>query len=147
LPSQKPSVLHEAAPMSIHVFFGSAAPLATFVHVPIEPSSAHDLQRSVQALPQQTPSTQNPDEHSLLSLAHGSPFGFRPQVPLMQTAGAAQSPSLSHELRQAPVPHRNGKHEVAPGVTHVPAPSQVALAVEVVVPAGHVAGAHDEPIG
>src|SRR6185436_3127578 len=66
LPSQKPSVLQEAGPMSAQVFLGSASPLATLVHVPIDPSSEHDLHFSVQALPQQMPCTQNPDEHSLL---------------------------------------------------------------------------------
>lgn len=132
--------------MSAHVALGSAAPLATLVHVPIDPSSVQDLHFSVHALPQQTPCTQKPDEHSLLSLAQGRPFGFRPQVPLMHTAGAAQSMSLVHELLQAPTPHKNGKHDVAPGVRHVPAPSQVEAAVDVVVPAGHVGSSHDDPI-
>lgn len=147
LPSQNPSVLHDAGPMSAHMFFGSASPLATLVHVPIDPSSAHDLHRSVHALPQHTPCTQKPDAHSLLSLAQGRPFGLRPQLPLMHTAGVAQSASLVHELLHAPTPHRNGKHEVAAGFTQVPAPSQVDVAVEVVVATGQVGSAHDVPIG
>jgi hypothetical protein len=132
--------------MSAQVFLGSAAPLATLVHVPIAPSSVQDLHFSVHALPQQTPCTQNPDEHSLLSFAQGRPFGLRPQVPLMHTAGAAQSPSPVHELLHAPMPHRNGKHDVAPGVTQVPAPSQVEAAIDVVVAAGQVGSAHDDPM-
>jgi hypothetical protein len=125
---------------------GSGAPLVTLLHVPIDPSNEHDLHFSVHALPQHTPCAQNPDEHSLLSFAHGRPFGLRPHDPLMHTAGAEQSPSAVHEFLHAPVPHRYGKHEIAPGLTQVPAPSQVEVAVDVVVALGQVGSAHAVPI-
>jgi hypothetical protein len=48
---------------------------------------------------------------------------------------------LQVELHTA-APHAKGKQFVAPGVTHLPAPSQVDWAVDVVVPAGHVGSAH-----
>jgi hypothetical protein len=40
------------------------SPRATNEHVPIEPASAHDLQVSLQATLQQTPSAQKPLAHS-----------------------------------------------------------------------------------
>jgi sortase (surface protein transpeptidase) len=45
----------------------------------------------------------------------------------------------------APVPHLNGTHELAGGVTHAPAPSQVDAGVSVTPLAGHVAAPHGVP--
>jgi hypothetical protein len=70
---------------------------------------------------------------------------FNPHDPPMHTAGDAQSALLVHVARQAPGPHKNGKHELAAGATHAPAPSQVEPAVKVVVVAGHVGSLHAVP--
>jgi len=50
-----------------------------------------------------------------------------------------------HVDLQAAVPQRNGKHEVAAGVEQVPAPSQIAPGVNVVVFVGQVAGRQGVP--
>jgi len=103
------------------------------VHVPTLPSTAHDMQRALQALVQQTPPCpQMPDRHSLPSL-HGAASGLRPQDPLLHTAGVAQSASAVQLFLQAVAPHRNGKQELAIDVTQTPAPSQAAPGVNVVV--------------
>ena len=67
------------------------------------------------------------------SSLHGAPGGRSPHVPLLHTAGAAQSASAVQMFLHAATPHRNGKHELAAGVTQVPAPSQAAPGVNVVV--------------
>jgi hypothetical protein len=52
---------------------------------------------------------------------------------LLHTAGVAQSASAVQLFLHAAVPQRNGKQELAMGVTQVPAPSQAAPGVNVVV--------------
>jgi hypothetical protein len=89
------------------------------------------MQVPVQALLQQTPWAQNPVVHSVPS-AQTAPGGLRPQEPLLQTAGGAQSASAVQALLQTEEPQRNGKHELEAGVTQAPAPSQVEPGVKVV---------------
>jgi hypothetical protein len=57
---------------------------------------------------------------------------------MLQIAGAEQSASLAHTFLQTFVPHLNGKHELAPGVTQAPLPSQVDVGVKVVPVVGQV---------
>jgi hypothetical protein len=57
---------------------------------------------------------------------------------LLQTAGEAQSASETQEFLQTLTPHWYGKHGPEPGVTHLPAPSQVEAAVNTVVPPGQL---------
>jgi hypothetical protein len=133
LPSQKPVVPHLAAPASEQLPVGSTPPGRIGVHAPTLPSTAHDMQRALQALAQQTPWAQMPDRHSVPSVPHGAPTGRSPHVPLPHTAGGAQSASAVQLFLHAAMPHRNGKHELATGGTQVPAPSQAAPGVKVVV--------------
>lgn len=124
LPSQKPVVPQLAAPALRHAFVGSVPPLGTGAQVPAVAASAHDRHVPVQALRQHTPCAQKPLAHSVPS-AHVAPGDLRPQDPFAQEAGASQSASAAHEALHAEAPQRNGKHELAAGVTQAPAPSQV----------------------
>jgi hypothetical protein len=56
----------------------------------------------------------------------------------MQTAGEAQSELAVQEFLQTLAPHWYGKHGVALGVRHLPAPSQVDVPVNVEVPPGQL---------
>jgi hypothetical protein len=114
---------------------GSVSPVGTLVQVPRALGSAHDLQVPPQVVEQQTPCSQTLLRHSA-PLTQTAPFGLRPQEPPMQEAGAEQSALVVHVALQAPVPQMYGKQEVAPGVTQVPAPSQLDIPVNRVVPVG-----------
>ena len=96
------------------------------------------MQLPVQSVLQQVPWAQMPLLHSVPS-PQIAPSGLRPHDPFVQTPGGAQSASAVHDDLQTAVPQRNGKHEVADGVTQVPAPSQVPPGVNVVVFIGQVA--------
>jgi hypothetical protein len=50
LPSQKPSVLHEAEPMSEHRAWTSGEPAGTFEQVPSDSDRPHDLHVPVHAV-------------------------------------------------------------------------------------------------
>ena len=146
LPSQKPVVPQLAAPALLHVPVGSVPLWGTGVHVPAACGSAHDRHMPAHAVLQQTPCAQKLDAHSLFS-AHAAPGDLRPHRPFAQTAGASQSASPAHVALQAAAPHANGKHDVAAGVTHAPAPSQVAPGVNVVVEVGQVESWQAVPFG
>jgi hypothetical protein len=75
------------------------------LQVPRDALSAHDLHTPVQAVPQQTPCSQNPDRHSFL-LPHWAPLGLRPQPPFTHTAGGRQSASAVQVALQASLPQR-----------------------------------------
>ena len=92
------------------------------------------------------PIAQIPLLHSIPS-PQVAPLGLRPHDPPLQTPGGAQSASAVQDDLHTAVPQRNGKHEVADGVTQVPAPSHVAPGVNVVVFAGQVAILHGVPCG
>jgi hypothetical protein len=144
LPSQKPVVPQVAAPCAAHWLAGSAAPTVTGAQVPALPVSAHDMHVDPQAVAQQTPCAQIPVLHSVPP-AQAAPVDFRPHDPPVHTAGGAQSAVEVHVALQAAAPQVKGAHDVAAGLTQVPAPSQVAPAVEVVPPVGQVAAPHDVP--
>ena len=121
-------------------------PAPTATQLPALPEIAQDRQVPVQAVWQQVPCAQMPLLHSLPS-PQIAPLGLRPQDPSLQTPGCAQSASAVHDDLQAAAPQRNGKQEVAAAVTHILAPSQLPAGVNVVVPAGQVAGPHGVPCG
>ena len=105
MPSQAPLVEQAAACRSTQTPRGSATPAPTLVHVPTEPARAHETQAPVQAVSQQTPSTQWPKAHWLGSAGlQASPFIFLakqlPPRPL-QYVPAAQSASVLHAPPQA----------------------------------------------
>ena len=114
------------------------------MHVPGCVGTAHDWQVPVHAVRQQTPCAQKPVAHSVPSL-HAAPGDLSPQEPLAHTEGETQSASDLHVALQAESPHWNGAQEVAAGVTHLPAPSQVDWLVKVVVAAGQVGSLHFVP--
>ena len=102
------------------------------------------MQVPVQAVAQQTPWAQMPLAHSG-PLAQAAPLDLRPHEPLLQVANGAQSALAAQVALQALAPQANGKQDVAVGVTHVPAPSQVEPAVKVVPLAGQVAASQAVP--
>ena len=135
-PSHTPSLAQLAAPCR-----GTARRIGAAGHdrlqVPGAARSAHDRHVPAHAVRQHTPWAQMPLAHSPPCRADRA-LGLRPHEPPMHTPGGAQSASAVHVDLQAAVPQRNGKHEVAAGREHVPAPSQLAAAVNVVVFAGQV---------
>jgi hypothetical protein len=123
-PSHAPVLPQLVAPWSLHVPVGSAPFRGTGAQVPADVATAHDMHVPVQAVRQQTPCAQKPLAHSLAS-PHVAPGDLRPHDPALHTDGARQSASEVHVALHADAPHLYGAHEVAAGVTHAPAPSQL----------------------
>jgi hypothetical protein len=96
------------------------------------------MQRPSQAAEQQTRWAHTPLTHSGPS-SQAAPLGLRPHEPMSHTAGGAQSSELAQVDLQAPAPQMKGKHELAAGVTHAPAPSHVDSGVSVVALVGQLA--------
>jgi hypothetical protein len=125
---------------------GSAAPAGTLLQVPAAlAETLHDLQVPLQLVAQQIPWLQKVDLHSV-PLAQVRPLSLRPQEPLVQTAGGSQSLFAVQAALQALVPQTYGKHEPEAGVTHLPAPSQVAVPVNVTEALGQLALLHEVPL-
>jgi hypothetical protein len=127
--------LQLAGIMSRQLSCGSVSPVGTLVQVPRAFGNAHDLHVPPHAVEQQTPCSQKPFWHSV-PLMQTAPLGLSPHEPLMQDAGDAQSAFAVHVPLHALAPHRYGKHDVAPGVTQAPAPSQLETPVNSVDAAG-----------
>jgi hypothetical protein len=121
----------------------------TCVQVPREPESAHDTHPPVQAVSQQTPSTQLPNAHWLGAEGlHASPFiFFATHMPpgALQYVPEAQSLSVLQVLVQAFDAQTNGAH-ICVLATHAPPlhwPASLSVAVlwqvacEQVVPSGY----------
>jgi hypothetical protein len=123
-PSQTPSVPQVAAPLSVQVPRGSAAPAGAGVHRPIAEGSAQVRHAPWHASAQHTPSTQKVLAHSD-PLAQLWPLAFGPQLPLTHAWPAVQSASLVHFVLHAPAAHLNGAHTCTPGGRHTPLPSHV----------------------
>jgi hypothetical protein len=79
-------------------------PFGTLVQVPGAVVRAQDWQVPEQAVVQQTDCEQKPDRHSA-PVTQAWPGGLRPQDPLMQTAGEAQSAFEVQEFLHTPTPH------------------------------------------
>jgi hypothetical protein len=103
-PSQRPLVLHIAAPWSLQTARGSAVFAATGVHVPFAEGSAQLLHAPVQASLQHTPSTQKPDAQSAFAV-QAAPGTFGPQLWLTQAMLGAQSAFELHVVLHAPAAH------------------------------------------
>jgi hypothetical protein len=127
-PSHVPFVPHDAAPASTHspsgLVFAAIAP-----HTPSAPlpffTAVHATHVPPHATSQQTPSAQNPDEHSCAAAQSAPGADFATHAPLEHHSPATQSASVEHEPRQAVAPQANGAHESVPPDTHLPAPSHV----------------------
>jgi len=130
IPSHVPSRAHVPDPSSGHWASGSW-PLGTLVHVPGVPESAHDWQRPVQVVWQQTPCAQWAELHSV-SPPQVAPIGLRPQLPPLQVLGDAQSADVEQVVLQAFVPHANGVQLDEVAVWQMPLPLQVRAGVNVV---------------
>jgi hypothetical protein len=145
-PSQVPSVPQVAFALTAHWPLGSALPPGTGEHVPSVALNVHETQGPPQVALQHTPCAEHtsPEAHWLL-VVHGPPLGSSPHEPLMQVAFDAQSALDVQVALQAATPHVYGKQDVAVGVTHLPAPSQLDLFVKLVVPAGQVGSRHFVP--
>jgi hypothetical protein len=114
------------------------------LQVPALPGSEHDMHEPVHAVWQQVPCTHRPLPHSPPS-PQTAPSGLSPHDPLLHTPGGAQSASAVQIDLHAFAPQRNGKHDVAAGTAHVPAPSHIPPGVMVVVFAGQLASLHGVP--
>ena len=110
-------------------------PADTVVHFPTELVRLQLRQEPVQAVSQQTPSTQWLFRHSASALQVW-PSGLGPQLSFTQTVLSAQSVAWVAGVQldeQAPSVQRKGEHSCACGGWQVPRPSQVA-AVSSVLP-------------
>jgi hypothetical protein len=103
-PSHAPVCPQLAAPWSLHVPVGSAAPDATGAQVPRADVSAQDMQVPAQAVRQQTPCAQKPVAHSVPS-PQLAPADLRPHEPPTHTEGVWQSASAVHVPLHAAAPH------------------------------------------
>ena len=140
LPLQNPSRPQVEAATIVQLFSGSW-PAGTEAQVPREVEIAHDRQVPAHAVEQQTFCAQIPELHSLPA-AQLDPLGLLPQLPPMQTFGAAQSVPVEHVVlhTRAVVSQPYGSQSELVTVRHTPAPSQVRAGVSVEpvqVPATH----------
>jgi hypothetical protein len=124
-PSQTPVSPQVEASDFTQIARGSATPAATGAQMPGPSVWLQVTQGPVQALLQQTPSTQKPEAHWLASL-QGAAVCRLPQLPFTHLMFAAQSLSEAHCVRQALVAasQLNGEQILAGPVTQLPAPSQ-----------------------
>src|SRR4051794_2177 len=93
------------------------------MQVPRAFGRAHVEQAPVQEVPQQTPSTQNPDLH-WSPVVQSWPGPNLPQLPPSQAFGAAQSALVVHVCRQAPAAQVEGAQSMATPARQLPSPSQ-----------------------
>jgi hypothetical protein len=123
-PSHLPLVEQAAAVMSWQTVRGSALPAAIDVHLPGAEESEQLRQAPVQAVSQQTPSTQWVERHSVLA-PQGAPFGLGPQRPFTHAWPESQSLSARQTLLHAPSAQLYGLQFCTPCGRQVPRPSQV----------------------
>jgi hypothetical protein len=100
-PSQRLFVPQLAAPWSVHTLRLSTVPADSGVQVPFADVSAQLRQAPVQAVLQQTPSTQLPEAQSV-GLVHAAPFVCGPQLLLTQAMPGAQSAFVVQVVLHAP---------------------------------------------
>jgi hypothetical protein len=99
---------------------GSGALEATFVHWPMAPVSAQDLQALLHWDEQHTPCAQMPVAHSL-GFEQKAPLPFLPHEPCAsQVLGGTQSPLLPHEAKQRVPLQTKGAHGSEVGAMHEP---------------------------
>jgi hypothetical protein len=92
------------------------------------PARLQDKQAPVQALLQQTPSTQKPESHSVDALQENPAF-FRPQLPETHLRPVTQSASVVQLARQVvePTVHEYGSQTIVVPDTQLPVPSQTRM--------------------
>jgi hypothetical protein len=123
--SHMPLVPHVAGGITVHVPDGSGAPVATFVHWPIVPASAHDLQAPAQAVAQQTPCAHTPEAHSPWSEQNEPLLFFPHELWASHWLGATQSAFVPHVAKQRAPLHAYGAQGSDAGVAHCPVLLQV----------------------
>jgi hypothetical protein len=130
VPSHLPLVPQVEAPVSVHWVDGVGAwPAGTCLQVPTLFVRLQAVQFPVQALLQQTLLTQKPDWQAA-GVWQSCPTESLPQLLATQVAGALQSALVEQVVLQAPLePQPQGSQSVDVTVWQVPAPSQVAAAV------------------
>jgi hypothetical protein len=102
-------------------------------HLPRASGLAQKVHLPVQALSQQTPSTQKLEAHWLLAVqSWPSPLG--PQLPFTQALGGMHLSLPVQLLRQAPASQVEGAQESATPCTQVPSPSQRPAGVNLSLP-------------
>ena len=110
--------------LSTQVCAGSGLLAGTFVHDPIVPDSAHDLQALAHAVPQQTPCAQLFEMHSAPA-EQKAPFGFLPHELFTQTLPDEQLPSTVQLPKHLLPLHAYGTHDSESGAAQVPVVLQV----------------------
>jgi hypothetical protein len=100
---------------------------------------------SVQALSQQTPSTQCKDAHSR-SAVQSRPLPLGPQLPPTQVRGATQVASLVQLFRQAPPAQVEGAQLMPTPASQAPSPSHRPAGTKLPLPSQR-AGSHTVPAG
>jgi hypothetical protein len=118
-PAQRPFVPQLTAPWSRHMPFGSIIPVATFVHRPSVPGSAHDLHAALQVVPQQTPCMQKVEAHSVPA-EQGAPGSFLPHELPLQTLGETQFAEVVQASKHLEPLQAKGRHAREVGATHWP---------------------------
>ena len=123
-PSQVPSSPQVDGLLAPHSSRG-LVPGSAALHVPRLFVAAQVLQLPVQAVLQQTPSTQKPLPQSPAT-AQAVPFASRgTQVPAAQWVPAVQSAFEPHVAAHPEAPHMNAPHDMVFGIWQMPAPLQV----------------------
>jgi len=123
-PSQKPSSPHVDGALAEHSARGSV-PASAALHVPRLFVAAQVWQLPVQAVLQQTPSTQKPLAQSPVTV-HAVPLiSCGTQAPAAQRYPAAQSAFEPQVVAQELAPQVFAPHDVLVPALQVPAPSQV----------------------
>lgn len=101
-PLQRPLEPHVSFASALQRPCGSTLPAATALHSPMVPTWLQLTQGPLHARLQQTPSAQNPDEHSSWFL-QTAPSGFFPHDPLAHSRASHCVPLVQAE-KQPPVP-------------------------------------------
>jgi hypothetical protein len=105
--------------LSTHDWAGSGLLAGTFVHDPIVPDSAHDLQALAQAVAQQTPWAQVFEMHSAPA-EQKAPFGFFPHEVATHTLPGEQLVSTEQLPKHLLPLHAKGTQAIASGATQLP---------------------------
>jgi hypothetical protein len=108
----------------VQICSGSGAPVATFMHDPMLPDSAHDRHALLQAVAQHTPWAQLPEIHSMRS-EQNAPLGFFPHELPVQTLPGVQFVSTVQLPKHCAPLQANGTHEMVTGSTQAPVALQV----------------------
>lgn len=118
-PLQVPSFPQLDGPWSLHIAVGSTPPFGTTRQTPAEPGRLHAKQLAVQAVEQQMPWAQKPDEHSFARV-QTAPFGFLPHSPFWQVFAPEHWLLFEHEVAQTGPLQRYGAQLPVAVSSHTP---------------------------